>query len=304
MKAERRILVVGGMGQVGLELAQARPYAGYKLVRPRRDELDITQANSVSDYLASGEWAGVINCAAWTAVDLAEDNVAEAFLANCQGPAILGEAAKALGIPIIQLSTDYVFDGKLDRPYLETDPVNPLGVYGASKLAGELAVACANARSVILRTAWVVSAQRANFLKTMLRIGAGNQKLRVVADQRGCPTSAADLAVAALTIIRRLIEDPQAPAGTYNFVNAGDATWLALARHIFGQAALRGGPNPEVLPIATADYPTRAHRPANSRLDTTKLTADYGIQPRDWRIAVDEILEELLPTNQHGSIIN
>lgn len=303
MNPERRILVAGGMGQVGLELARAPLPAGYTLVRPGRNELDITQASSVCDYLASGDWAGVINCAAWTAVDLAEDHVADAFLANCQGAANLGEATGVSGIPIIHLSTDYVFDGQLDRPYLETDRVNPLGVYGASKLAGELAITCANSRSVILRTAWVVSAQRTNFLKTMLRIGAVNQTLRIVADQRGCPTSAADIAGTALTMVHRLIEDPQGPTGIYNFVNAGDATWFDLARHILQKAALRGGPATEVLPITTTDYPTRVQRPANSRLDTAKLTADFGIHPRAWQTAVDQILEELLPTNQHGSNI-
>lgn len=298
MTGPRRILVAGGQGQVGLELARTQLPAGYELSHPGREELDITSERSVGDYLARGEWAAIINCAAWTAVDNAEDRVAQVFLANCQGPAILADASRQIGIPIVQLSTDYVFDGKLTRPYRETDLTGPLGVYGASKLAGELAVAIANPRSVILRTAWVISAQRTNFLKTMLRVGASSPSLRVVADQHGNPTSAADIARTAISIVRRLIEDPLAPTGIYHFTNAGDATWFELACHIFELASARGGPRPDVIPIATVDYPTRAMRPANSRLETANLTADYNIVPRQWREAVAEIVNELVSPNQ------
>lgn len=297
----RRILVVGGQGQVGLELARTQLPAGYELVCPGREELDMTSEHSICAYLAQGEWAAIINCAAWTAVDLAEDHATQAFLVNCHGPAVLAETANRIGIPIVQLSTDYVFDGDLTRPYRETDPTAPLGVYGASKLAGELAVGCINARSVILRTAWVISAQRTNFLKTMLRLGESNSSLRVVADQHGCPTSAADIASTAIAIARRLIEDPRAPTGTYHFVNAGEATWFELAQQIFALASARGGPGPEVIPITTADFPTRVRRPANSRLDTAKLTADYQIVPRHWHGAVAEIIAEIVSPDQQRS---
>lgn len=294
----RRILVTGGAGQVGLELGRQPWPEDIELVMPDRSELDIGSLDSVERYTGSGSWAAVINCAAWTAVDLAEDHVSEAFLANGQGPANLAQVTGRAGVPLVHVSTDYVFDGQSDRPYVESDPVAPLGVYGASKLAGELAVTSGNARAVVLRTAWVVSAWRANFLKTMLRIGAANPEIRVVADQFGCPTSAADIAAALMAISLRIIDDPAAPAGIYHFVNAGDASWYDLACHIFAEAERRGGPAPQVSPISTADYPTRARRPMNSRLDTSKLAADYAIVPRPWQPAVSDIVAELLPTEQ------
>ena len=187
-----------------------------------------------------------------------------------------------------------MFDGSKDGYYVETDPVAPLGVYGASKLEGERAVRAGQSRALILRTAWVISAQRNNFLKTMLRIGAANATLRVVDDQRGCPTSAADIAGALRTIALRMIDDPAAPSGIYHFVNAGEATWCELAREIFRLSGAAGGPSPVVEAIATADYPTPARRPANSRLSTSKIAADYGIHPRDWRAAVRDIIDELV----------
>lgn len=295
-----RILVTGGSGQVGLELARSDAPTDWILVRPSRDLLDISSESSVEAYLAQGDWAAIISCAAWTAVDLAEDQAGQAFLANCQGPANLAVAAKRMSIPIVHLSTDYVFDGQLGRPYRESDAVAPLGVYGASKLAGELAINSVGSRAVILRTAWVISAQRNNFLKTMLRIGKTKTSLQIVSDQHGCPTSAADIAAAAIAIVKRLIEDPKAPTGIYHFVNSGETTWCDLARQIFACSAARGGPSPEVIPIAAADYPTRASRPANSRLDTAKLTAAYGIVPRPWQEAVADITAELIPSAQIG----
>ena len=298
MSVRHRILVTGGAGQVGLELARTAWPADVEVVRPSRSELDVVSPGDVDAFLQRGDWAAVVNCAAWTAVDLAEEHVSDAFLANAQGPANLAEAAHRIGVPIIHISTDYVFDGTLDRPYKETDPVAPLGAYGASKLAGELAVRCANPRSVILRTAWVLSAHRANFLKTMLRIGAVQSEIRVVADQYGCPTCASDIAAVVAKITMRLIEDHAAPTGTYHFVNAGEASWHELASAIFDAAAPLGGPNPLVTPIAASDYPTRARRPANSRLDTDKLTADFRIEPRPWLLGVAEIVTELASLDQ------
>lgn len=294
MTAPQRILVTGGQGQVGLEIARAKVPPHWIVDRPGREQLDICSVDSVETYLNHGEWSAIINCAAWTAVDLAEDKVEETFLANCQGPANLAAAAKRRAIPILHISTDYVFDGRLDRPYVETDPVSPLGVYGASKRAGELAVASANSRSVILRTAWVLSAQRSNFLKTMLRIGRPGETLRVVADQRGCPTSAADIAEAIVVIVAAMVTRAETPTGIYNFVNSGEASWHELAQYIFSCAEAHGSDRPIVLPVSTEEYPTRATRPSNSRLNTSKIAADYGIMPRPWQEAVADIVDELL----------
>ena len=213
--------------------------------------------------------------------------------ANCRGPAGLAEPTSHHGIPLIHISTDYVFGGDSARPYTEGDPVNPIGAYGASKAAGELAVRTANPRSVIVRTAWVLSANRSNFLKTMLRLAGERDWVGVVADQRGCPTSAADIAAALLAITRRLAEDPSSPTGTYHFVNRGEASWHELASEIFRLSAERGGPTAEARPINTADFPTRARRPANSRLSTDKIERDFGLEPRPWREAVAEIIAAL-----------
>ncbi|MNR95205.1 dTDP-4-dehydrorhamnose reductase [compost metagenome] len=287
------ILVTGGAGQVGLELAAAAWPDNVVLHTPTRTDLDLASIDSVRAAFARTPFAAVINSGAYTAVDKAEADVAAAFAANAMGPAVLAEVTREAGIPLIQVSTDYVFDGSDDGFYAENDPVDPLGVYGASKLAGELAVRSGNPRSVVLRTAWVLSVHRANFLKTMLRLAADRPLLRVVDDQHGCPTSARDIAAALRTITLRMIEDDQAPVGVFHFVNAGETTWAGLAREVFALSAAGGGPSAAVEGITTADYPTPARRPANSRLATSKLTHDYGVAPRAWQDAVAEIVAEL-----------
>lgn len=289
------ILITGGAGQVGLELARADWPSHVRLHLPARDQLDLGDAEAVRAAFAATPFRAVINSGTYTAVDKAETEVAAAFAANAMGPAILAEVTRAAGIPLIQVSTDYVFDGSGDRDYAETDPVGPLGVYGASKLAGEVAVTTGNPRSVVMRTAWVLSSHRANFLKTMLRLATDRPTLRVVDDQHGCPTSARDIADALKAITLRMIEDPDAPTGVYHFVNAGSTTWAELAREIMTLSAARGGPSATVEGITTADYPTPARRPSNSRLDTSKITRDYGIAPRPWKDAVAEIVAELIP---------
>jgi dTDP-4-dehydrorhamnose reductase len=286
------ILVTGGQGQVGIELGAVAWPKGVTIHTPTRAELDLASADSVRAYFAGKSFAAIVNPAAYTAVDKAESEIGAAFAANALGPALLVEAGK--GTPIVHISTDYVFDGSKDGVYDERDPVSPLGVYGASKAAGEQAIRAGAPRHVILRTAWVVSPHRGNFVKTMLRIGAQNPTLRVVDDQRGCPTAAADIAEAVAKIVLRLIEDSQAPTGTYHFVNAGETTWCGLARHVFRAAERFGGPQPTVEAITTADYPTPARRPANSRLSTEKLKADYGIHPRPWAAAIDDVVAKLL----------
>ena len=284
------VLVTGGSGQVGGALVRLAG-ADLEIVAPSRDALDLSNPAALTAIVNERRWAAVVNCAAYTAVDKAESDVVAAWQVNALAPAALAAASAAAGIPIVHVSTDYVFSGTKPQPYVEEDAVAPLGVYGSSKLGGELAVRSGNPRHLILRTAWVVSASGNNFVKTMLRLGAERPQLRVVADQQGCPTSADDIARAILTILRRTGDGP---FGTYHFVNAGEATWHALAEAVFARAARYGRPVPSVEPIATRDYPTPAVRPANSRLVTAKIERDFGISPRDWHEAVDEIVDTLL----------
>ena len=283
------ILVTGGTGQVGIELRRRSA----DVVAPGRTELDLDDPRTIVAIVSSRPWAAVINAAAYTDVDKAESDVASAWRINAVAPAIFAAETARLGIPLLQVSTDYVFDGGKAGAYLSDDATGPLGVYGASKLAGEIAVSSANPRHAILRTAWVVSAHRGNFVKTMLRLGGERDLLRVVADQHGCPTSAADVADTLLRIAARLAGGA-APGGTWHFVNSGEASWYDLARAVFAGSVRRGRPAPTVEPISTADYPTPARRPANSRLDTTALEHDFGIKPRSWQAALDDILAELL----------
>lgn len=291
------ILVTGGSGQVGTSLRQV---AGdrFELVMPARAEMDLSDPESIATFLASRNWAAVVSSGAYTAVDKAESDIVAAWRANAVGPAALAAGTARLGIPIIHLSTDYVFDGSKEAPYREDDPVAPIGVYGASKEGGEQAIRTANPRHVVLRTAWVVSPFGANFVKTMLRLGAERPELRVVADQLGCPTSALDIAEAVATILERLLAGPGAPTGTFHFVNGGEANWHQLAEAVIDRAAGHGAPRPPVHPIATADFPTPARRPANSRLATDKIRTAFGINPRPWRTAVDEIVDTLLSEKQ------
>jgi len=288
------ILVTGGSGQVGGAIVRLAG-ADAEVVAPGRDQLDLSDVQALAAMVAARPWAAVVNCAAYTAVDKAENDAVAAWQVNALAPAALAAASAQAGIPILHVSTDYVFDGVKAEPYVEEDPVAPLGVYGASKLGGELAVRSANPRHLILRTAWVVSATGHNFVKTMLRLGAERPHLRVVADQHGCPTSADDIAQAILAIVSRIAgEDAKGPFGTYHFVNAGAATWFDLAERVFARAADHGRPRPSVEPIATLDYPTPAARPANSRLATHKIARDFDVSPRDWHGAIDAIVDQLV----------
>src|SRR6185369_3702463 len=229
-----------------------------------------------------------------TAVDRAESEPQAAFAINAEAPGIMARAAAARAIPLLHVSTDYVFDGSKPDAYSEEDPVAPLGVYGASKEAGERAVRDAGGCSIILRTAWVVSPWGHNFVKTMLRLGGERDELGVVADQVGCPTSAIDIAETLLILAERLLGDRREPCGTYHFVNSGQASWYDLASAVFAYAGARGMKIPRVNAIATADYPTPARRPANSRLSTAKLERTFGMKPRPWQEAVEEILVSLI----------
>jgi dTDP-4-dehydrorhamnose reductase len=259
-----------------------------------RDTLDLADPAAIAAKVAERDWDVVINSGAYTAVDRAEQEMLQAWTINALAPAALGEACAKAGIPLVQLSTDYVFAGNKQGAWQVDDPIGPLGVYGASKLGGELAVRTSGARHVILRTAWVVSPFGHNFVKTMLRLAESRDIVSVVDDQHGSPTSAADLAQAVTTIAIRLAENAQAPTGTFHFSNAGAVTWAGFAAEIFAQSASRGGPTATVEPIATADYPTPATRPRNSLLSHSAISAAYGIEPRPWQIAVGEILDVLI----------
>ncbi|WP_294263031.1 dTDP-4-dehydrorhamnose reductase [uncultured Sphingomonas sp.] len=290
----REILVTGAGGQLGTELRRAALPAGYAIHAVDVDTLDLTDTAAIAAKVAERPWAAVINGAAYTAVDKAESDQVTAWAVNALAPAAFAQGCAEAGIPIVQVSTDYVFAGDKDGAWEPTDPVAPLGVYGASKLGGELAVRTSGARHAIVRTAWVVSAHGNNFVKTMLRVGATRDELGVVDDQRGSPTSAADLAAALLTIAVRLIEDEGAPTGTFHFSNAGAVSWAGFAAEIFAQSGARGGAVAAVKPIATADYPTPARRPANSLFSHDAIRAAYGIEPRPWQAALGDILDELI----------
>ena len=295
---DRAILVTGARGQLGTEIRRCVWPAGWHIVGIDLDDLDLTDTAAIAATIAAGHcdrpFAAVINGAAFTAVDRAESDIVAAWAVNALAPAAFGEACAKAGIPLIQVSTDYVFSGERDDAWETDDPVGPLGVYGASKLGGELAVKTSGARHAIVRTAWVVSAHGNNFVKTMLRIGADRDSLRVVDDQIGSPTSAADLARVLMTIAIRLVEDKDAPTGTFHFSNAGAVSWAGFATEIFRQSALRRGPTASIEGIATADYPTPALRPRNSLLSHDAIHAAYGISPRPWPDALGDILDELI----------
>ena len=288
-----RILVTGGTGQVGTELAALAGEFGFGVDLPTRSEMNLSDPGSVHAYVLGSRPDAVINAAAYTAVDKAEDDYLEAFKVNALAPAALAQATRRLGIPLLHVSTDYVFDGSKPGDYREDDPVCPISAYGASKLAGEQAVRMGNQRHVILRTAWVFSPHGANFVKTMLRL-ADRQEVSVVDDQHGCPTAAHDIANALLVIAESLLRDEKPHAGTYHFVNEGRSSWYAFAKEIFRQLEARNLAIPKLTAIETKDYPTPARRPANSVLCVERLRADFGIEPRPWTEALQETLSALV----------
>jgi dTDP-4-dehydrorhamnose reductase len=282
------ILVFGGDGQLGRELARAAGRHAIPLAAIGRTRADIADRASVEQALNEIAPSLVVNAAAYTKVDLAEREIAAAERDNAAGPGILAAACAAADIPIIHLSTDYVFDGTKPGPYLETDTINPLGVYGRTKAAGEEAVRGTFANHLILRTAWVYGEFGSNFLKTIVRLARERDELRVVADQRGSPTSTRDLATAILHIASRLTA--REPAwGTYHFTGTGITTWHDFAKRIVAAQALLTGHNPKVTAIATTDFPTAARRPANSALDSSRFEQMFGVRARPWDEEVDEI---------------
>lgn len=286
-----RILVVGRTGQLGTALAGALPATCWPHSLMEAPELDLTDPVSIAAAVAATQPELVINAAAYTAVDAAENNAELAHAINATGPGLLAAAAHRAGAAIFHISTDYVFDGSRG-PWRESDPTSPLGVYGASKLAGEHAVAAANPRHAIIRTAWVCSATGQNFVKTMLRLAETRDELRVVADQQGAPTFADDLAAAIIAMAPRIVAGQG--LGLFHLSGAPATTWHGFAEAIFAEAAKHGRKAPLVHPITTADYPTPARRPADSRLDCDRITAVHGVQPADWRQSLARTVEALL----------
>ncbi|MFA5950033.1 MAG: dTDP-4-dehydrorhamnose reductase [Hyphomicrobium sp.] len=287
------ILVAGSKGQVAQELLKLGTVAGCRVVCLGRPELDIADAGSVRAAFATVKPRAVVNAAAYTAVDKAETDRASAIAANSQGPEYLARECHRAGIPLVHISTDYVFDGSSTKPYLETDRVAPLGVYGASKAAGEAAVREHCPQHLIIRTAWVYSADGQNFLKTMLRLGAERQELSIVDDQIGTPTYARDIARAIGHVLPQLI-DRHEPIkwGTYHLTNSGSTTWFGFATEIFRLAAECGLPVPRLKPIPTSGYPTPARRPQYSVLDTSKIEHAFGVRLPPWEASVQDCMRE------------
>ena len=279
------ILVTGGGGQLATALAEVVLARGLTVRHVGRPVLDFDRPGSVAEVFAAGVPWLVVNAAAYTAVDAAEDDADAAFRANRDGPAELARLCEAAGIPLIHVSTDYVFDGLKGAPYVETDRTAPQGVYGTSKLAGEHAVTVACSRAIVLRTSWVYSPIGRNFVRTMLAAGQRNDRLRVVADQTGCPTSAPDLAAGILGVAARLMAGgwQDRYAGVYHAAGTGATTWHNLAIATFAAAARHGRAAPAVAPIATAEWATRARRPPDSRLDCDKLAAVFGVRLPPWQ---------------------
>lgn len=291
-----RLAVTGREGQVVRALLDAASAAGVTVIPLGRPDLDLENPASIAAAIAAARPDAVVNAAAYTAVDQAEKEPERAFAINAAGAGAVAAAAAGLGVPVLQISTDYVFDGTKPAPYVEDDPVGPTGVYGASKLAGEQAVAAANPNHAMLRTAWVYAPYGKNFVRTMLALGATRDELRVVADQRGCPTYAPDIAAAVIAVARNLVARPDEAElrGVFHMAGSAETDWASFAEAIFALSAARGGRAPAVVRIGTADYPTPARRPANSRLDGGKLARLHGVRLPAWQASLATCLDRLL----------
>jgi dTDP-4-dehydrorhamnose reductase len=289
-----RLVVTGLKGQIVSALI-ARAPRDVEITAIGRPQLDLGLRGAVLAGLRHARCDAIVNAAAYTAVDKAETEPDVAMRINGEGAGHVAEAAAELGVPLIHLSTDYVFDGASTRPYREDDPTAPLNAYGRSKLAGEERIRAAHPNHVILRTAWVYSPFGANFVRTMLRLGETQDEVRVVADQRGNPTSALDIADALVTVARRLALDPSPELrGVFHLSSDGEATWADVARAVFETAESAGRKPVRVAPIATADYPTAAGRPANSCLDNQKIRTRHGVSLPPWRPSVAHCVTRIL----------
>ena len=291
-----RIAVTGREGQVVCSLMErARDVPGIEVIPVGRPLLDLLNPGTVLPAIRAARPDVVVSAAAYTAVDKAEDEPEVAAAINAIGAGKVAEAAATLGLPVIHLSTDYVFDGDSERPYGEADPTRPRSVYGRTKLAGEAAVATANPRHVILRTAWVYSPFGKNFVKTILQLAAERDVVRVVADQFGNPTSALDIADGILAIAPQLLGEASAERfGVFHLAGTGSTHWAGFASSIFAESAAAGGPVARVEEITTADFPTKSRRPANSRLVTDRLESKFGYRAPDWRESVRHVVTRLI----------
>jgi dTDP-4-dehydrorhamnose reductase len=291
-----RVVVTGREGQVVRSLIERGSAAGHVVVPLGRPALDLAgEPDAIVEAIEGAHPDVVVSAAAYTAVDKAESEADHAFAIKDRGGGAVARAAATLGVPLVHLSTDYVFDGTKPSPYSEEDEAAPTGVYGASKLAGERAVVAETANCAILRTAWVYSPFGANFVKTMLRLAGDREEVGVVADQHGNPTSALDIADGVLAVAANLLGNPDpALRGVFHMTAAEEASWADFAETIFAVSAARGGPTARVKRIATADYPTPARRPANSRLDCAKIERSHGIALPDWRSSTETVVARLL----------
>ncbi len=289
-----RILVFGNAGQVSRAIVRAAPKVGIEVTALGRKHADITDGAAVRDAVARVRPAAVVNAAAHTAVDRAEGEPGAAFAANAEGAGHVAEACQMAAIPLVHISTDYVFDGRKQGGYVETDPVNPLGVYGRSKLAGERAVATACSRHLILRTSWVYSSDGNNFVRTMLRLAEERKELSVVDDQHGCPTTADDLAALVCALLARP-DGLDGRWGVYHAAGSGATSWFGFASEVFRQREELVGPEPPVVhAVPTSANPTPAPRPANSVLDCGLLRTTFGLDVPFWSDSLRRCLRTLL----------
>ncbi len=291
-----RIVVTGRSGQIAQSLIERGPSQNMEVLTLARPAIDLARPSDLTDVLDALQPRAVVSAAAYTAVDLAESEPALAHQVNADGAGAIARAAARLQVPIVHLSTDYVFDGTLDRPYCEEDAPNPINVYGSSKLRGERLVAAANSNHAILRTAWVYSPFGKNFLRTMLSLAGSRDEIAVVGDQRGAPSSAVDLADGIFKVLRNLIARPDDPAirGVFHMTGGGETNWAEFAMAIFAASARSNGPSCQVRSIASSDYPTPARRPLNSRLDNTRLAVSHGVRLPHWRDSIPETIARIL----------
>jgi dTDP-4-dehydrorhamnose reductase len=293
-----KILLTGKNGQLGFELQRALAPLG-EVVAVGQVECDLADAEALRTLVRNVAPDVIVNPAAYTAVDKAETDQDKAFAVNTEAPRVLGEEAQRLGALVIHYSTDYVFNGSKDGAYAEDDAVDPQSVYGRSKFEGEQALAGATSRHLILRTSWVVGAHGGNFAKTMLRLAAERERLAVVADQYGAPTTAALLADVTAHVVRHYQRDgaEDFPYGTYHLAASGETTWYDYARFVIGEALAAGKPLKvsldNVAPLTTAQYPTPAKRPANSRLNTARFRDTFGLRLPSWQDGVRHVLNQI-----------